>query len=78
MKKRFLAFALSGMLAFSALAVQPVQAATAIPAEGSIAECFVWEDGRAFSVVNENSELWFYYLKKIGNTLQYRSAAVLL
>ena len=73
MKKRFLAFALSGMLAFSALAVQPVQAATAIPAEGSIAECFVWEDGRAFSVVNENSELWFYYLKKIGNTLQYRS-----
>ena len=46
MKKQFLSFVLCGMLAFSAVAAQPVQAATPIPAEGSVANSAVWGDGR--------------------------------
>ena len=69
MKKQFLAFALSGMLAFSALAVQPVQAATPMPEEGSVAYSYVWDSGGGVSVVNDHDELWFYYLKKDNVTL---------
>lgn len=70
MKRRFLAFGLCGMLAFSV--VQPVQAATAIPAEGSVADSAVWGDSRGISVVNDNGELWFYYLKGNNTTFQYQ------
>ena len=72
MKKQFLSFVLCGMLAFSAAAAQPVQAATPIPAEGSVANSAVWGDGRGVSVVNENGELWFYYLKYTNNNFQHQ------
>lgn len=72
MKKRFLSFVLCGALAFSAAAAQPAQAATMIPAEGSVANSSVWGESRGISVVNDNGELWFYYLKYTSDTYQYR------
>jgi len=72
MKKRFLAMALSGMLAFSALAVQPVQAAAPMPEEGSITNSTVWGDSRGISVVNDHDELWFYYLKQDKATFHHQ------